>query len=176
MEITDVGWKSHQTRLTHARDRVMNDQKPLLPPTLVPTEVSFLIIETFDRDHISDLRHRVAGQAESVGLAGERLHDFVLAVNELLTNAVRHGGGRGSLHLWHEMGVVYCEVADSGHGISVTRLRDRSRPALKDTGGGWGLWLIRQLTDEMVIATGPDGTTIRISIALSGSKTASAKN
>jgi anti-sigma regulatory factor (Ser/Thr protein kinase) len=41
------------------------------------------------------VRHRVRRHAVDVGLAGDDLDDFVLAVHALVTNAVRRGGGSG---------------------------------------------------------------------------------
>ncbi len=38
----------------------------------------------------------------------------MLAVNELAANSVRHGGGRGELHVWHEDDALVCEVRDAG--------------------------------------------------------------
>ncbi|HWH01308.1 MAG TPA: ATP-binding protein, partial [Pilimelia sp.] len=54
-----------------------------------------LLARTFDAEQVTELRHAVARCAEESGLSGHPLEDFVLAVNELATNAVRHGGGRG---------------------------------------------------------------------------------
>jgi serine/threonine-protein kinase RsbW len=99
------------------------------------------------------------------GLVGQRLDDFVLAVNELLTNAVRHGGGKGRLRLWRRGDVVVCEVSDHGGGFDETRLSTAARP-VADTPGGWGLWLAGKLSDRMEVQTGPAGTTVRISAAL----------
>jgi anti-sigma regulatory factor (Ser/Thr protein kinase) len=131
----------------------------------VPIESSALLAESFDRGRVTDLRHVVTSSVEASGLSGQRLDDFVLAVNELLTNAVRHGGGRGVLRLWREGDTVLCEVSDDGGGIGADRLADRERPA-PDTAGGWGLWLADQLSDTMVVRTGPTGTTVRISAAV----------
>lgn len=144
----------------------MTDAEPLTRRTVVPIEPDLLITEAFGRDRVTGLRHDVAGCARAVGLAGERLDDFVLAVNELITNAVRHGGGQGWLRLWQELGTVHCEVSDVGPGISPAQLREQPRPA-PDSLGGWGLWLTRRLSDEMVIDTGPAGTTVRISATTS---------
>jgi anti-sigma regulatory factor (Ser/Thr protein kinase) len=131
----------------------------------VSIEPSLLIAEAFDQAQVTELRHSVASCAHASGLSGQRLDDFVLAVNELITNAVRHGGGQGWLRLWHQSGDLVCEVADHGHGISIQRLGDRSRPA-PDTAGGWGLWLARELSDTMAVETGVQGTTVRITAAL----------
>ncbi|MFG1846398.1 ATP-binding protein [Micromonospora carbonacea] len=46
---------------------------------------------------VTALRHAVAAAARSAGLAGHGLEDFVLAVHELVTNVVRHGGGSGEV-------------------------------------------------------------------------------
>ncbi|WP_422754744.1 ATP-binding protein [Micromonospora sp. WMMD708] len=132
------------------------------PRTVVPIEPSLLIAEAFDQAQVTELRHSVNSCAHAAGLAGQRLDDFVLAVNELITNAVRHGGGRGWLRLWRRTGELVCEVSDHGSGISEQRLDDRSRPA-PDTAGGWGLWLARELSDAMEVESGAAGTTVRIS-------------
>lgn len=145
----------------------MTDADPPSSRTVVPIDPMDLLSETFDRGQVTDLRHRVASCATSAGMTGQRLDDFVLAVNELITNAVRHGGGRGRLQMWRDARSMFCEVSDSGQGIGSDQLRHRERPA-PNTAGGWGLWLTERLTDTMAVATGPDGTTVRVSLGLSG--------
>lgn len=144
----------------------MSDIDPLAPAVVTPDEVPPLLAESFDRHRVTAVRHTVAAHAEASGLRGTRLDDFVLAINELITNAVRHGGGRGWLRLWQADEVLYCLVSDIGSGIDLVRLDDRSRPA-PDIAGGWGLWLARELSDEMRVHSGPKGTSVRISAALS---------
>jgi anti-sigma regulatory factor (Ser/Thr protein kinase) len=104
----------------------------------------------------------VASTAAGAGLTGERLDDFVVAVNELLTNAVRHGGGNGMVSLWCNKGRVICEVTDRGAGLPARRPHQPERPPA-DQPGGWGLWLVGRLTDSLELKTGADGTTVRIS-------------
>ena len=151
----------------------MTDADPRTPRTVVPIDSSVLLAETFDREQVTGIRHGVAACVEASGLDGQRLDDFVLAVNELITNAVRHGGGRGWLRLWCADRVVYCTVSDTGTGIDSDRLDNRRRPT-PDTAGGWGLWLARQLSDDMLVRTGPTGTTVRISAAVGAAGPASA--
>lgn len=146
----------------------MNDVDPLAPAAIAPDGPPLLLSETFDRDQVTELRHTVAARAEESGLGGARLDDFVLAINELITNAVRHGGGQGWLRLWLTGGMLYCLVSDAGGGITVDLLDDQRRPA-PETAGGWGLWLARQLSDEMLVRSGPEGTAVRISASLDGS-------
>ncbi|MET7469724.1 ATP-binding protein [Micromonospora sp. NPDC005686] len=135
------------------------------PRTVVPIEPSLLLATAFDQAQVTGLRHAVSSHAHGAGLSGQRLDDFVLAVNELITNAVRHGGGQGWLRLWQRGDDLVCEVADHGPGISERRLRDRDRPA-PDTAGGWGLWLARELSDSMEVDSGDAGTVVRITAAL----------
>ena len=118
-----------------------------------------MLSETFDHSRITPLRHAVASAAASAGLAGERLDDFVLAVNELLTNAVRHGGGTGHVALWRTGQSVVCEVSDHGSGLGEL---DRSRRPAPEVPGGWGLWLAGELADELTVKSGEEGTAVRI--------------
>ncbi|SCL13373.1 ATP-binding protein [Micromonospora inyonensis] len=143
----------------------MTNAERSAPRTVVPIERSLLIAEAFAQAQVTELRHSVTSCAHAAGLSGQRLDDFVLAVNELITNAVRHGGGQGWLRLWRQAESMLCEVSDHGQGISAQRLHDRRRPA-PETAGGWGLWLARELSDTMQVETGTAGTTVRISTAL----------
>lgn len=85
----------------------------------------------------------------------------MVAVNELLTNAVRHGGGVGRVVLWVADGQVVCEVSDSGGGLAAARREPAVRPPA-DQPGGWGLWLAEELTDSFELLTGATGTTVRV--------------
>jgi serine/threonine-protein kinase RsbW len=107
-------------------------------------------------------------------LGGDRLDDFVVAVNELLTNAVRHGGGTGRVSVSRADGAVVCEVSDSGTGLDEPAADRAARPAADraarptaDQPGGWGLWLAEELTDTFRLTTGAAGTTVRVSSSIS---------
>ncbi|HEX3509997.1 MAG TPA: ATP-binding protein, partial [Solirubrobacteraceae bacterium] len=71
--------------------------------TAEPTEVDFTI------DHLGELRSLVADAAASASLEAERASDLVLAVNELATNSICHGGGQGRLRMWREDSALLCE-------------------------------------------------------------------
>src|SRR3954468_22800190 len=126
----------------------------------ITTEV--LLTESFDHSSITVLRHAVASRLRQAGLTGERLDDFVVAVNELLTNAVRHGGGLGRVALWRQGRALVWGGGDWGAGGGARALvwgwrgggggvaeplREQVRPAA-DQPGGWGLWLAQELTDS----------------------------
>lgn len=98
-----------------------------------------------------------------MGLAGERLVDAELAVAELTTNSVVHGGGRGMLAIWAGQDHLVIEVRDSG------RLTDPlagRRPPERGQVGGRGLILVNYVSDLVRVHTGDDGTTVRLYLSL----------
>ncbi|MGI5404499.1 anti-sigma factor RsbA family regulatory protein [Streptomyces sp. CA-135486] len=113
---------------------------------------------TFDAERLPDARDFAVERAQHLGLAGKRLGDFALAVAELTTNSVVHGGGSGSLWVWGEGGQVLCEVRDSGQ---LTDPLAGRRPPLRDQLGGRGLLMVNYLTDLVRVHTSPEGTAIR---------------
>ncbi|MFD3503463.1 anti-sigma factor RsbA family regulatory protein, partial [Streptomyces sp. NPDC058678] len=69
---------------------------------------------SYGEEDLPAVRQFALAQAMRLGLAGERLMDAELAVAELTTNSVVHGGGRGTLAIWAEQGQLVCEVRDAG--------------------------------------------------------------
>lgn len=114
---------------------------------------------SFARGRITFLRRTVAEHARYEGLTGRRLEDFVLAVNEITTNAVEHGGGHGRLRLWSHEEWLWCEIADEGPGMPAGWVGDMRPPAGFDFRGR-GLWLTSMLCDLITIVSGPAGTTV----------------
>jgi anti-sigma regulatory factor (Ser/Thr protein kinase) len=139
-----------------------------VPNPAVPVEESPLLLDrTFGRDGITAIRHQVAERLLRVGLVGDRLQGFVLAVNEVITNVVLHAGGHGRVVLWLTAGSAWCTVTDSGPGIPEQYQRPPDVPEAFEIGGR-GIWLAYQLCDEVTMATGPIGTTIGLRVALPG--------
>jgi anti-sigma regulatory factor (Ser/Thr protein kinase) len=124
-----------------------------------------LIDRLFGREEITLVRHEVSGSLTAAGLAGDRLHGFVLAVNEVVTNVVLHAGGQGRITLRLAGGSAWCTVTDSGPGIPARYVRPPAVPEAFEVGGR-GIWLAHQLCDEVTVATGPIGTTIGLRVAL----------
>jgi anti-sigma regulatory factor (Ser/Thr protein kinase) len=122
-----------------------------------------LLAESFTADSVTALRHAVLAAIGSAGLSGPRADDFALAVHELMTNAVRHGGGSGRLELRLLADVVTCEVIDQGGGAD--GLPVRLVPA--DQPGGRGLWLAHQLAGSLMLVRRPDGVTASVSVCVS---------
>ncbi|MEU1457166.1 sensor histidine kinase [Streptomyces avermitilis] len=118
---------------------------------------------SYGGEDLPAVRQFALAQAMRLGLAGERLMDVELAVAELTTNSVVHGGGRGTLAVWAEQGQLVCEVRDAG------RLTDPlagRRPPEHGQLGGRGLMLVHYVADLVRVHTGDDGTTVRFYLSL----------
>jgi anti-sigma regulatory factor (Ser/Thr protein kinase) len=124
---------------------------------------------------LAGLRDEVARHGRRCGLTEQQVGDLVLIANELTSNVVRHGGGTGRLELWSSDTAVYCEVSDRGTGFVNPEQAGRNRTST-DAYTGRGLWMIRQLGDEVHIETGPDGTTIRVALTHPARQTTSGRN
>jgi anti-sigma regulatory factor (Ser/Thr protein kinase) len=106
-----------------------------------------------------DLRAAIAGETQAISLPTERADDFVLAVNEVASNAVEHGCGVGVLRIWRQPDRVICEVSDSG------LLREPlpgMRPPHPSSARGRGMWLARQMCDLLHVWTDERGTHVRL--------------
>jgi anti-sigma regulatory factor (Ser/Thr protein kinase) len=128
-----------------------------------------LIDREFDRSGIADVRREIERCSASAGLADPALYRFVVAVNEVVTNAVRHGGGRGRLRLWREDSNLVCRVTDAGPGMPAERMVAGPRPE-PGTVGGWGLWLAREGSDELTVDAGPEGSAVTLVRSLDGAR------
>ena len=124
-----------------------------------------LLDRRFGRDDITLVRHETSARLSEAGLGGDRLHSFILAINEVVTNVVLHAGGHGRLLLRLDGDSVWCTVTDSGPGIPAHHLASSEIPEAFEVGGR-GIWLAHQLCDEVTVATGPIGTTIGLRIVL----------
>jgi anti-sigma regulatory factor (Ser/Thr protein kinase) len=109
-------------------------------------------------DDLEAARRFVTELARTQEIDPERVDGLALAVDELVTNSLRHGGGSGILRIWRDGADVVCEVADSGT-IS-DPLVGRIRPPL-DQLGGRGLWIANHFCDLLQIRSSSAGTVVR---------------
>jgi hypothetical protein len=66
-------------------------------PTMTKNRNERLLRRRFTEAQVSALRTALATTVAAAGLSGDLAQDFVLAVHELVIDAVRHGGGAGQL-------------------------------------------------------------------------------
>ncbi|HLL65377.1 MAG TPA: ATP-binding protein [Micromonosporaceae bacterium] len=131
-------------------------------PTAVRREP---LVLPFTLDNFVPTRHAVRAYATGTGLSDMRLYHVVVAVSELMSNAVQHGGGSGTLRMWADDRRLYCEVADQGPGIPGGQINGYHLPDPTEVRGR-GIWLTRQICDRVDVQTGPSGTTVRVSCTL----------
>jgi anti-sigma regulatory factor (Ser/Thr protein kinase) len=131
---------------------------PLPPPATPPREVKF------GGGSMHRLRSAVTSFARECGLDSHRVSDLVIAVNELVGNSVRHGGGRGVLRLWRDDDDLLCEVVDQG---SITDpLVGRRRPTPEQVGGR-GLWIVNHICDLVQVQSHAGRCAVRVHMSLS---------
>ena len=100
----------------------------------------------------------------------EASSEILLAAGEAAANAYRHGRraeGRSEIRLRcnFDGSVVSITVADDGPGFDPSRLDSADLPD-RFAAGGRGLYLMRELMDEVWVDTSPQGTAITLRRAL----------
>jgi anti-sigma regulatory factor (Ser/Thr protein kinase) len=106
---------------------------------------------------LPDARRSVARALE--GIDETVLADVLLALDEAISNAIRHGSGAGDpvlVSVRSDGGWIEMSVRDGGPTPRLPRLPDEPPPALQ--AGGRGLWLILQLVDEVRLQRVEHGT------------------
>lgn len=116
-----------------------------------------------DRATLTELRRFATAEARRLGLPEDRLADLELAVTELATNTVEHGGGTGLLRIWPDDGHVICELTDQGQ---ITDPLAGRRPPDHTNPRGRGLLLVNYLADLVRMHTSRTGTSLRIHLRL----------
>ncbi|MCX5206515.1 ATP-binding protein [Streptomyces sp. NBC_00237] len=93
---------------------------------------------------------RRAARAFTAGLSPAPAEDaadsLVLVVSELVTNAVRHGGGRYTLAFSATFDTLTVAVGDPSPELPRERI-----PDIDDSGGGFGWHLVQLLAQEVTI-------------------------
>lgn len=112
------------------------------------------------------LREQVRLAAAVAGASDWRQNDFMIAVNEVATNGLRHGSPPVRVRVWAAPGRLVCTVIDQGDGFDdpLAGYRPATGEALRHTSGG--LWLTRQCCDRVDMTRTPDGFTVRLIQAL----------
>lgn len=153
--LIDSGGRRPSTR--YAIGRILADyNRPLDEPTQPQTTLSV------DGLHgLSQARRLAVAEARRVGLTADRAADLEIAIGELVTNSIEHGGGAAAIRVWHEDDHVIAEVQDTGKIDDPLAGR---RPASRWQARGRGLLMVNHLVDLVRVHSGAHGTTIRIYI------------
>ncbi|MDI1463260.1 ATP-binding protein [Catellatospora sp. KI3] len=109
----------------------------------------------FTIDDLAEVRSLARRAAAGTDLAEQ----VAVAVSELASNAIRHGGGRGVLTIAPVPGGVRVEVRDWGPGLA----RGVPTEAPKQLAyGGRGLWIVSKLFPQFVLESSPTGVTASV--------------
>lgn len=129
-----------------------------LPPA--PSHCDELV---FSADLLHEVREATQRRALECGLSRQRTEELVVAINELASNSVRHGGGAGVLRAWCQGDRTVHEISDAGR-ITDPLTGRRCPPADRTTGRG--LWMTNRLCDLVQLRSDERGTTVRVHMEL----------
>jgi anti-sigma regulatory factor (Ser/Thr protein kinase) len=129
------------------------------PPKALPRPRCDVWEIPFAAEDLFELRQLVTAWAIRESLAVPATEELVLAVHEIATNSIRHGGGMGMLRLWRTSDALVCEIQDAGH-IS-DPFGARRRPG-DEASESRGLWITEQICDLVEIASSARGSQVRM--------------
>ena len=115
---------------------------------------------------LPDVRDFAVAQAVRSGMPQERLADFLVALNEVATNAVTHGHAtaKAVLRMWTVGRTLVVEIHDEG------RWDPGPSPGQTPPGpyatSGMGLWVARMVSSAITFETGAAGTFITMSFKI----------
>lgn len=159
--IDDLACHHHRTWGTDGRRREPGGAAA--PPRPVHAEPFGPPAEPFEELPVTDDLHRVRKQVEAsdavAALSRQRRSDFVLAVNEAATNALKYGDPPRAVRLWRSGSCVVGEVF--GRSRLDDPLVGRRRPAPSALRGR-GLWMMNQLCDLVELRSSSCRTTLRL--------------
>lgn len=123
------------------------------------------------REELSYIRHKAEEFAVTAGMDETRVPDFILAIGEAATNALKHAGG-GSVSIHRLPDALMIVTSDRGPGITAMNLPDVALREGYSTAGtlGMGYKVMMQVADRVYLATGPEGTTVGIRVCLHQTK------
>jgi anti-sigma regulatory factor (Ser/Thr protein kinase) len=115
------------------------------------------------RSELGVARKYAEDVAAAFGLDADSRYEFVYAVNEAVTNAIRHGAS-------DEEDMIHMSISTDAERLTFA-VRDKGTFVMPDpdagevSEGGRGLALMASLVDEVDVHIDPGGTTVRLSKA-----------
>jgi anti-sigma regulatory factor (Ser/Thr protein kinase) len=171
-EVIESGLKTHPYLVT-AEGRWVNPdyQEPpdflrSLPVPAEPLEETEPLLHVDDVSDFFGLRHAVGRVLSTLGGSPDLAEDLHLAIDEMSSNAVRHGGPPVRLRLWGSAERVVCTISDRGPGMDDPFAGYGPAHGSDLSRGGMGLWLARQLCDHVDVIDDGAGLTVRLTTAL----------
>jgi anti-sigma regulatory factor (Ser/Thr protein kinase) len=147
---------------------LMSAEAPLADPGRPDDAAAAILLDQpFDAQTLHLLRAAVLAHAAAAGMPQHRATDVMLAVHELAANAVRHGAGAGRLRMQAGSGALRAQVSDAGPASLNGHTGTGDQDGQEAGGADWwrrqpghGLWLVRQVTDQMSVLCGQGGSLV----------------
>lgn len=116
----------------------------------------------FDLAALTSVRRAVETWLSRTGMSHERAGDTTVAVTEMLGNAIKHGGGSGTVQLSRIARGVRCVINDDGPGLPDRVDRHRAPRPAPTAVGGRGLWLAFALCTAVQLSSSRHGTQVEL--------------
>jgi PAS domain S-box-containing protein len=123
---------------------------------------------------MSEAANEAIDIARKAGMNGQRDYEFLACITEAAANVIKHAG-TGAISLHQSDAGFTAVISDDGPGIAAMALPDVALTRNYSTAGtlGMGYKLMIHFADKIYLASGPEGTTVAIDMALKKNDTAS---
>ena len=168
--LLDAARRTHPQLVT-AAGRTVNpdyvDPAAYLAGLPVPDEPLERTPPALAADDVTDfigLRRTVRRLLSAVDGPEDLVEDFLLAVDEMTSNGIRHGRRPVGLRLWIAPGKLVCTIRDAGAGPADPFAGYGPAHGEDLSAGGMGLWLARQLCDHVALRRDAHGSSVRLTV------------
>ena len=104
-----------------------------------------------DTRQLGDFRHQLQSLLKEAGLDEKSAGEVLLAIQETLTNIIRHSyrdtSGKIQINFQEDSGKVTISIRDFGKKFDITQVPDPKLP--REEPGGLGIYLIKNTMDEV---------------------------
>lgn len=150
--------------LLYAADHYRGARK--LPQTSSPNttiQANGGLVAFTGRADFPTVRALIADRAKQAGVPASSAIDLVISVSEIIANTLMYTSSGGLVRVWQAEDEILCQIDDTGYITDPSAWRERLAPE-----GCHGLWLVRQICDQVDIWTSKAGTTVRLHMRLPG--------
>lgn len=125
---------------------------------ITEAEPTVLYRARFHINTLSGVRRAAAARLHMVGLLLQQAQDMTLAIAEILSNAIEHGGGHGEITLTDVDDQLHCRIRDEGPGFTDDPYAHRARRPAPTAVRGRGMWMVLTLCSTALVYSSSYGT------------------
>lgn len=105
------------------------------------------------------------------GLSQDQIINLAIAMTETVSNAILHGNKEDPkkkvyITFWVKEDALYMDVQDEGEGFDLSKVEDPTLPENLMKERGRGIFILKNLVDEVSFSFSPHGTTVHMMIRL----------